>query len=189
MLKKALSSVIILILIIVNVSLLLKNRSLLFSIDKVESICRIDKQYKNVLIDEINYYSSNFNEISSAVSNNSELIFLLFIREDDCTNCIAQESDRFNLFKRFDKITLKSFLECKDSSLLSVFKKEYNINFDIDLIQTFNDWKEIDILNTPAILVLSKDYQVIDSYISIPEEYKKRNNFYKKWELITSKLL
>lgn len=115
--------------------------------------------------------------------NQSPFYFLFLFNENDCVNCIRQETESLNHLKVTDNIDVFSYFISEESA--NDVAKRFNLLFDYKKVTDFQSvFINSKVYRTPCILVYSNESKFTDIYESQPNRFEKRDAFYKKWRII-----
>lgn len=185
---QALPAALIIILVAANLMLIINRSGLIKNINMLVHEKNSWKIKSKTPINESNYllnatFTYQINE-SFVYDKLPPIYFVVFFKENDCSNCIRQEVEMLNVFHLPQVIGffLKNNTRSKEH-----FIKSYGIKFPIVSVSRF-PIQSVVIDKTPIIFVVNSRNEIIDSYEPQPNNLVKRNAFYTKWDRLVESL-
>lgn len=162
-------------------------RSSLSAVHKIEQYNSLTREITKT--GKINFTPIIEKDINKCVR--SKIFFVLLFSFDDCSTCLKQELNKFNQITKEGEVATVGIYYRNLGPNINYVKRHFGIKFETfygdssSLLVNNPKFKLRKIKDEPIVLVLnSKTKRILDSYIPIPGNLKRRNYFYLKWENI-----
>lgn len=175
--------VFIILLCIINIHLLLKKNNLTNKLYDENSKNLYSKLFQEVTEKSNEYFFLNqLKEENIPIYEFKKLInqykFLIVLKSFDCWNCLNQEIAILNELQKNSYPVIGLYLD--EGLTINKFIEIHNAEFPLLEINNYPQWMSLKQKHSPIIFCLDKNMNILDCYIPLPGDLKRRNAFYLK---------